>query len=304
MPGSRIILPMCLLLHLSCFAQQERAVLEFLAPIVTKIADDPNIGGWDWETNRNGGYLLRMSMDVNGDNREEVFIATSLRMVKSAPEWAVFDVQANGEMRPYEKPIEAPATSVWKHRDPSGTGLVYRGPPNTERMRISEPKMYPLYRYKFLFPSIQEEVTYLSKEDVDDLRSKNFQGFQKVFAILLADYLNSPDARWSEVADFGIDANDCFFRESDKERAASNTWFTPQVALARLNADELRALPQTLPNDNVQYPSGSQIAGKDPTVQVKARKGTVSAVDPTSIFVLALVAGTIAVLFWLRKGRR
>ncbi|RYD36667.1 MAG: hypothetical protein EOP86_05415, partial [Verrucomicrobiaceae bacterium] len=40
-------------------AQPPDVIREYLKPIISKIAADPNVGGWTWETNGHGGYLLR-----------------------------------------------------------------------------------------------------------------------------------------------------------------------------------------------------------------------------------------------------
>ncbi len=213
-------------------AQQAVAINDFLKPIVSKIAADPNVGGWTWEINRNGGYLLRKSMDVTGDGQPELFVASTLQSTRHEETWTVFDVAQNGTLRPYHTTLEH--SFAWPIVEGNKTYLVYVLPPNKERLRDSDEKPYPVDRFAFAFPEITMSSSYVSEAEATKLRPSDPGLLPKLQAILLADYLTNPDAKWKDVAEWKQDANDCFFRSEDKERAAKNTAFTPQAALSHL----------------------------------------------------------------------
>ena len=135
-------------------AQQVSVINDYLKPIISKIAADPNAGGWTWETNGYGGYLLRMAVDVTGDGVPEQLVTTSLTAAKNNAEWTVFDVNQAGEMRPYLQSIILSADSVWSSIDASSPSLVYITAPDRERERVSDEKPYPVHRFAFAFPEI------------------------------------------------------------------------------------------------------------------------------------------------------
>lgn len=229
-------------------AQQAVAINDFLKPIVSKIAADPNAGGWTWEMNGNGGYLLRLEMDVTGDGRPEHFVTTSLTAVKDTAEWAVFDVSETGVMSPYAALVRLMANSVWPTAQQDAPALLYVAPPNRERQRTNEDAVNPVYRFTFKFPGIQKTFRYASDDEVAKLRPPS-QSLPKLQAILLADYLTQSEARWKEVTEWALDAYDCFFRSEDKERAAKNTAFTPQAALSHLGVVQKDIFPARSPSN-------------------------------------------------------
>lgn len=280
-----------------CAAQQVTAITDYLKPIVSKIAADPNAGGWAWETNGNGGYLLRMSMDVTGDGRPEVFVTTSLTSSKHIAEWTVFDVTEAGAMRPYAKSIRLPADSVWPANEPQSSSLVYVAAPDRERERASEERVYPVYRYTLSFPEVTQSLTYLSELEAAKLRPMDTNVLPKLQSILVADYLTDPQAKWSEVSEWKLDANDCFFRPEDKERTMKNTSFTPQAALARLNL-----APNTLQDKGAQAPQPVDPATHSKNISDK----TVPAAESSSTPWLAWTAVIIAAigLLWLFLKKR
>jgi hypothetical protein len=235
MPRSRIaILAALLAWPLIGSAKQVSAITDYLKPIVSKIASDPNAGGWTWETNGNGGYLLRMAIDVTGDGVPEQFITSSLTAVKQVAEWTVYDLNKAGEMRPYLRSIRLPADSVWPASNDSDPSLVYVGAPDRERELASDEKSYPVYHFKFTFPEINETLAYASADEAIKIRPSDPSQLPKLQAILLADYLTKQDAKWADVTEWKLDANDCFFRPEDTEIALNNTDFTPQAALVML----------------------------------------------------------------------
>lgn len=173
-------------------AQREAAINEFLRPILVASADDPNVEAWNWKRNRNGGYLLRKTMDVTGDERPELFIASTLHSHRWGHSWDVFDVSDDGAMRPYEKGLHF--DSAWPVTESGGTILG-----NTifdkERFREgAEERPYRITRYSFTFPSISETTAYVSQEEAVQLQPTYPGELPKLQAILLADYLINPDA--------------------------------------------------------------------------------------------------------------
>jgi hypothetical protein len=307
MPRSRIALWVALLaLPSVCSAQQVSAITDYLKPIVSKIAADPNAGGWIWETNGNGGYLLRLAMDVTGDGVPELFVATSLTTSKHLAEWTVFDVNQSGAMRPYAKSIRLPADSVWTTAEAGSTALVYLGAPDRERERASDEKPFPVSRFTFVFPEIKEALTYVSEAEATKLRPSDLGQLPKLEAILLADYLTKPEAKWADVGEWKLDANGSFFRVEDQERAAKNAAFTPQVALSMLGVAQSssassseQTTPKPLP---VVQPSVPKKAPSTAPVPATPNEEPTSS-TPWSIIVVLIVAAT-GLLWLLVKNRK
>lgn len=269
MPRSRIAL-WALALAYPCvsFADQNAAIDNYIKPIIASIANDPNVGGWTWETHGNGGYLLRMEMDVNGDGHDEIFLTSSLTAVKRSADWRVFHVDTSGAMRPYARSIEVPADSVWPSSDEAAPSLIYVAAPSLEREQANEAATFPVYRFTFAFPEIDNSLSYATEEAVAALRPPDANRLPKLKAILLADYLADTNAGWSEVEEWKMDANDSFFRPEDRDRAASNTFFTPEVALNAIN--QRQQTNRTLSPAAPSPPTPASPAGvKDSTPQPK-----------------------------------
>lgn len=216
------------------YAQRIAGIDDFLKPIVSKIAKDPDLERWTWKDNRNGGYLLRRFVDVNGDGRSEAFIVSTLESAKYVHVWHVFNVGTFGSMKPYEKTLRH--YSAVPVKEDGKTCLLELPGPDKERMRISDPNPYPVHRYSFVFPKIEEVRSWVSEEEHISLEKDYERRLPQMEAILLADYLNDPAAEWSVVAEgeLKMDAADCYYLEESKERAEKNKAFTPQVALVKL----------------------------------------------------------------------
>jgi hypothetical protein len=233
MSRSRIII---LALPFACLAnglaQREAVIDELLRPILTASAADPNVEAWNWEKNRNGGYLLRTTIDVTGDGQPEVFIASTLHSSRREHYWKIFDVADDGTMRPYEKGLNF--SFAWPMIENNKVSLVYMAGANRDRMQAGEEKYLSVSRFVFNFPEISETTTYVSEDEEIKLQPADHGEFPKLQAILLADYLTNPDAKWSDVTELKLDASDSYYLEEDKERAEKNTAFTPQVALSQL----------------------------------------------------------------------
>lgn len=303
MPRNRIIILTALLAWQSiCFAQHASGIAQYLKPIVSKIAADPNVGGWTWETNGNGGYLLRMDMDVTGDGVSEMFITSSLTSVKNIAEWAVFDVNKDGEIRPYGNSIRIPADSAWTRTEDNTTSLIYLGAPDREREQVSDEKSYPAYRFSFAFPEIEASLTYISEEEAGKLRPADPSQLPRLQAILLADYLTNPDAKWVDVMEWKLDANDCFFRPEDKERAAKNVTFTPQVALSKLgvinSATPSRRKQTAIQQSDTDNSHNTKNSTKVTTPPIPSEESTSTM---TWIIIPVLVVAAIVLLWLLLK---
>ncbi|MEK7951357.1 hypothetical protein [Luteolibacter soli] len=240
MPRSRVVVPVLFFACVSVASAQRVAAIDgFLKPIVSKIAAAPNIGGWEWERNWNGGYLLRRWMDVTGDGRSEAFIASTLESDKYGHIWHVFDVSADGIMRPFGKTLRH--DSALPVKEDGKTCLLYLPGPSQERMRVSDPKPYEVYRYRFAFPKIEEAFSWVSEEEDRRLGQDYEKRLPKTEVILLADYLSDPTAKWSDSTQLKLDARDRYYLEENKERAEKNMAFTPQVALAKLGGERAKS---------------------------------------------------------------
>lgn len=305
MPRSRIALWAALIAWPSIVsAQQVSAITDLLKPIVSKIASDPNSGGWTWETNLNGGYLVRKSMDVTGDGQPELFVASTLQSTRHEQTWTVFDMAKDGTLRLYRTTLKH--SSAWPILEGDKTHLVYVRPPDKERMRDSDDKPYPVSRFTFTFPEIKETLTYASESDAAKLRPTDPNQLPKLQAILLADYLTKPNAKWADVTEWKLDANDCFFRVEDKERAAKNPAFTPQVALSKLGVVQSSSASSSEQSTGNQPPP---VVQPSPTKKAPEAKPTASAPseEPTSStswsIIVVLIVAAVGLLWLLLKRR-
>jgi hypothetical protein len=305
MPRSRIALWAALIAWPSISAgQQVSAIIDFLEPIVSKIASDPNSGGWAWEINRNGGYIVRKSMDVTGDGQPELFFASTLQSRRHEQTWAVFDVANDGTLRPYRTTLEH--SSAWPIIAGDKTCLVYVMPPDKERMRESDEKPYPVSRFTFAFPEFNEALTYVSEAEATKLRPSDPGQLPKLQAILLADYLTKPEAKWADVTEWKLDSNDCFFRVEDKERAAMNTAFTPQVALSKIGAVRSSSASRSEQSAGNQPPTAVQQASPKRATEAMLKASPLQEESSPStqwgFIVVLIVAATV--FLWLLVNKR
>ena len=286
-------------------AQRQVAVDQFITSIVSKIISDPNVGGWAWDTNRNGGYLLRMLMDVTGDGHPEVFVASTLESSKHSHQWHVFDATNGGTLRPYQNILKF--ASAWPFTENGQTSLVLDPLPDNERLRISDEKPYVVIRHVFNFPEISKTISYSDEEGVAKIKPPNPGDLPKLQAILLADYLTLRYPKWTAVNELRQDGGDCFYREEDKERAAKNTAFTPQVALSMIRADRSES-----PTDKEQaktpppLPEGHSLASPKSTSEGNKGPTTAAGESGLSLHWPAVTGLIVAVfgLIWLMLKRR
>jgi len=305
MSRSRIVLLILLsAYHTVCFAQRDASIVGMLKPIVAKIAADPNVGSWEWEHNRNGGYLLRMQVEVTGDDRPELFVASTLQSSKYAHVWHVYDVTGDGELRPYRTTLSFISATP---RTEKGMQFLDLFPfADEERLRISDEKPYRVVHYSFSYPTVKETTSFVSEADAIRLQPNEVSQLPKLQAILLADYLANPDAKWSQVVELKRDAGDYYFRPEDKERATKNVAFTPQAALSLLgqmqpvlhsgNAQETTPTPKPPPAP-VEKQTPKPAATPRPTEKTKPAPSGFPIVPVT--IVGALVVGIV--LYLLRR---
>jgi hypothetical protein len=157
-----------------------------------------------------------------------------------------------------------------------------------------------------VFPEIKEALTYVSEAEATKLRPSDLGQLPKLEAILLADYLTKPEAKWADVGEWKLDANGSFFRVEDQERAAKNAAFTPQVALSMLGVAQSssassseQTTPKPLP---VVQPSVPKKAPSTAPVPATPNEEPTSS-TPWSIIVVLIVAAT-GLLWLLVKNRK
>jgi len=310
MPRSRIALwAVVSAFPLIGFADQDAAINSYLKPIISSIANDSNLGGWTWETNGNGGYLLRMEMDVNGDGQKEIFLTTSLTAVKRSAKWTVFDVDTSGTMRAYARSIELPADSVWPSSDQTSPSLIYVAAPSREREQASETATFPVYRFTFAFPDIEKSLSYATEEDVASLRPTDQERLPKLHAVLLTDYLTGTNAVWADVEEWKMGANDIFFRPEDHDRTSTNTAFTPEVALKAINqrmqtyTRQAGGAQSTPPVPAMPSPAAMEESTPQPTTSPTAVRAETESSSDFPIVPVAIAVVVIAgiVLYLLRR---
>lgn len=302
MSRSRIIIPALLFACLSnSLAQRESVIDELLRPILTASAADPNVEAWNWKANRNGGYLLRTTMDVTGDGQPEIFIASTLHSSKWEHYWKIFDVANDGALRPYEKGLNFSFASPMIENNK--VSLVYMAGANRDRMQAGEEKYLSVSRFVFSFPEINETSFYVDEEEEAQLRQSDQNHPPKLQAILLADYLTNPDAKWSDVTELKLDGSDSYYREEDKERAEKNTAFTPQVALSQLGLGQPTSKDQREVNQSEQA-TPSSIPQQSPATNAKEATPTPNDKSPLSTPWLVVAVVVAFGLLWLLLKKR
>jgi len=299
MPRSRMITMVALLACCQIsLAKRDPAIDDFLNPIIHKIAADPNGGGWTWETNRNGGYLLRAWMDVNGDGRKELFVATTLQSAKYKQSWRAFEILENGIALPYNEVLEY--SFAWPVTQDEKTCLVYVAPPDRERLKVNDERPYPVHRFTFNYPEIKKEISYANQQEAEQLRQIDPTQLPKLEAILLADYLTNPEAQWTKAVEFKMDANDCYYLEESKERAEQNSAFTPQVALSRLGAGQDSAVRKTSQSPTERSPTPRSSSSERKSVSME--RGEIT--RPSASWGLIIASGMGIALTWLLLKKR
>jgi hypothetical protein len=169
-------------------------------------------------------------------------------------------------------------------------------------MQAGEEKYISMSRFRFNFPEINETTTYVSEDEAIKLQPTDPGKLPELQAILLADYLTNPDAKWSDVTELKLDSSDSYYLEEDKDRAEKNTAFTPQVALSQLGlgqstfkGSEGQTNAQQSEQDNPPS-TPQQPAPKKPTEQKPAPS------TPWAVVAVAIVA-TLGLLWVLHKRR-
>jgi hypothetical protein len=293
-------------------AQQVTAISDYLRPIVSKIAAEPNAGGWTWETSGNGGYVMRHMVDVTGDGRPELFVSSSLASSSNRSEWKVFDVSPDGEMRPYEGTINLIVDAVWVTNAGSTTELRCEWPPDFDSEEGLKNRLLPegevrhhVSRIEFVYPKIKEAKASVTDAEAASLKAGNTDTKPKLEAMLLADYLTNPNASWQVVPEWQSNSNDYFQRPEDVARINGLSSFTPQVAISLLGAAQSVGQPapsSALPKlQQVQTPKASSSSEPKPP-EAKPTSSDATSSTPWGIIVVLIVAATG--LLWLLLKRR
>lgn len=278
-------------------AAREAAIDAVLRPLISDIAADPNAGGWTWNTNFNGGYLLRLDMDVTGEGRTEMFIASTLESTKHEHYWIIFDVNKDGIARPYSQRLRF--SSAWPIEENGKTLLMYIGAPNKEMQRDNVEKAYPAFKYEFSFPKIDSRTFYVDQATAYSSASAGENHRSQMLAILLYDYVMLPQAPWVDAKTLLCDATDRYFRPEDKERAMRNTTFTPQVALAMLDGTKPAPISAPVPAspEAAATPPHSPVPAAEPQILKQGEEPTlVSSTRWSALLAAVVLTGAALVL--------
>jgi hypothetical protein len=297
-------------------AQQVVVISDYLRPIVSKIAADPNAGGWAWETNGSGGYVMRHLLDVTGDGRPELLVSSSLTSSSNRSEWKVFDMSPTGQMRPYEGTISLMSDAIWVTKAGNTTELRCEWPPDFDSDEGVKNRLLPegevrhhVSRIEFAYPKIKETKASVTDAEAMSLKAGSTEPKPKLEAMLLVDYLTNSGAAWQVVPEWRSNSNGYFQRPEDAARINELGGFTPQVAMSLLGAaqgDVPLAPSATLPtSQKVQTPKAkSSSAPKTP----EARPATTSTEEPASStpwsFIVVLIVAATGLLWLLVKNRK
>jgi hypothetical protein len=178
--------------------------------------------------------------------------------------------------------------------------------PGDEWFRPGDANLYRVTRYEFTFPDISGTTNYVLEEEVTKLSPADPGKLPELQAILLADYLTNPAAKWSELAELELDARDCYYLEENKERAEKNADFTPQVALSALGLDQPTLKVQTGMNE-IEQAISSSIPQQSATTEPKEAPLTPNDAAPSPTrwpVVVVMVVAAFGLLLVLRKKRK
>ncbi|HUP81658.1 MAG TPA: hypothetical protein VM260_24110, partial [Pirellula sp.] len=255
-------------------AQQATTIVNYIRPFVAAEAKKQG-NSWEWEAIGNGGYLMRMFIEVTGDDRNELFLTTSLATFKNQAEWQVFEIEPGGALRPYKKSLRFPSDSVWASTANGKPQLLFLAPPDRESQRLlpSEEWKQSLYRFDFKHPEITESRSEVTTAEGQELRPVDPNALPKLEVVLLEDYLTRPNAQWVAVPEWKTNAHDYFMRPEDAERISKNQGFTPQAALILLGTD----------GEQSQPPKSSPIPPPDTVPSTPSSQDATQAVQGASV---------------------
>lgn len=287
-------------------AKENEVVNGYVKDLISANTKNEVEGSDLWLLHGHGGYLLRTRMDVNGDGTQELFLSSTLTMQGYQQIWEVYDNLPDGQIRKYNGAIVT--SDMWPANSGVSTILLSLEPPDKDLEIHNNPKYYPINQFTFIFPNIDETHTNLSEEDVEALKPEREKRRGKIESILLADYLNNPNAKWTIDGDFQLDENGCAFLEESKERSKMNTDLTPQKALSLLAHLKNEKTPQK-PSLQLQKPVTSQSRStlSSNPVQPNPPSKTIQEFPFRWPMVLAFVGFLASMSYWhfsRRNGKR
>ncbi len=212
--------------------KEREAIDTYLQPIIENSAIDANIGSMDWRLSGNGGYLVKMSIDVTGDGHPEIFISYSLASnSRWGASWKVFDSSFDGDFLPYEGNVFL-YDDLYIYKNNEIIELRCKQPPRLARYKESGER--EIYRFSFGYPNIAETKESMTDDEVEKWIEGAIPLMPKIEAMLVMDYLTDPNAEWRGVSEWSANMSDYFLIPEDKIRIDESEWFTATVALARL----------------------------------------------------------------------
>lgn len=289
--------------------QQDPGIIAYLKPVVSVHAADKNAGAWNWVAAGQGGYLMRMLMDVTGDGCPELFLATSLAQNGNAPQWTVFDVSSSRQMRPYSEVVSLMEGALWVTKNGHSIELKCEWLPDFDSDEGVRNRSLPEDEVKhrisvltFDFPTIEQGSILVTDGESQKMKSAPGVTKPRLETMLLADYLANPEAKWQPIAELQANSSSCFFRSEDAPRLERLRTFTPQAALERINEllGSTGAVRKADRSISLDRQGSSENLGNFASPEI-AESGFFSASKVLG-FILAIAALVGAALFW--KARR
>jgi hypothetical protein len=251
-----------------------------------------------------GGYIFRFEMDVTGDGRNEVFLASSLNGDHRSASWTVFTMKNGGWASSPEMILLNPSGIFVKTS--SGTKCLALG--GWARMSGSN---YWINQYQFnpdgTFVKQGREVAVLTEEDRYELGSESWaeqKGLGRkvspiVSKMLFAEYLTDPASQWRPY-DPKLPANAQHQQDQERLRMDTVSGFTPENA-AKLVAGfepspDIESGDASRHRTNIQ-PLAQPEKPKTSKAKPPAPSEEPASSTPWSVIVILIVAATG--LLWL-----
>lgn len=300
---------LCLYVTFACnawsVAAPPKQVFEYLKPILER---EGTSAGDIWEAAGSGGYVLRFDLDVTGDGLPEMFLTSTLDMVKQSSVWKAYKAQPDG-YAPYaqvqKEGLSLYATEIWVEQIGNSLAFVSWG---HDRFGVDSFNWY-LVRYLFDDRGIVSTRALSTEEEINALRASGrlTRIEPTVYGVLLADLLSNQDVAWKRI-DFksqGPSPNGYYIAAEDGEKIRSLTNFTPTVAMKELQAlvRDVSVAAKT-PGENVSRTFNSQVpsavATTDSTVEPNYIPNSAASPSPFNdrrhLAILLTLLGVVAVL--------
>lgn len=228
-----------LICNIANSAVEESVLREFVEAKVRNQLGDPYL----WNPANNGGYLLRFSLDLDGDQKNEDFIASTMNFQGSQGSWLVFS---------HGKQIGSVSLSANKFvaiREGETIILPYGEPYNATEMNAFN-NTIRFFRQKILGGSIQIEEVEAKWSDYTKIREEWIRDGTEmqpsVDALLLIDYLKG-DRKWKAIdfslSNYNLSEGQYLVLEDDLERL-SKVQLTPEDALTMLASESKPKSPR------------------------------------------------------------